>query len=493
MKSSKKLFVNDNLMVAFGHMLIYLKGIILMPVLIKSIGSDFYGNYILLITGLGFISGVSTFGVGFKLRRFMPSAETAVERNNLFYPPLFFRLGSVFIISVLLIISSSFIKAVFYEEGDFSMYIVALILVCYVLYSLSADFFRYTDRMNYFTVATTGQAYLTVFFIVVIIFVFREKTLNSLLLAYLFALIVIGAPLLVKVYKEIGFRHSTFSVRSFIEDMRLGFPLVLSYMVDFILSGSDRYIIAAFMSAKAVGCYSPAYTLGSLVILFPRVFGVVLPPLLSRAYDSGRNDEVAVLVNYSIKFFFLIAIPFIIGSLVLGKALLELLANKEVAAVAWLAVPIVAASILFYGLNLILANMLFVQLKTKVMFKINALSAILNLLLNIVFIYIFRNILVAAITTLISYVVSFVILNIKERQNLNIKYEYAVIIRATLASLFMGAVLYWLCFVLGSGIGAVFLTILAGIMAYIIFLFAFKVFTKKELKFVRNYISGIIR
>lgn len=485
----RKSFVKNNFFLIAGNILIYAKGIILLPILIKNVGPSLYGSYVLLMMGMGFISGISTFGVGFKFKRFMPSTEETIEKRNLFYPQFFFQLISVFAVSMLLIISSNFIKTtIFKDQLDFSMYLVAFILISYVLYSVSADFFRYTHRMNYFTIVTTTRPYLMILFIAIAIYIFHKKTLNFLLLAYLSPLILIATPLLVKICKEIGFRFSGFRIRNIVEDIRLGFPLVLSYVVDFILSGSDRYVIAILISTTAVGYYSPAYTLGSLVILFPKVFGVVLPPLLSRATDKGRVNEVKVLVNYSIKFFLLIAIPFIVGSYVLSRPLLELLANREVANAAYLATPIIATGILFYGLNLILSNILFVRLKTKVMFGITALSAVLNLILNILLIYIFRNILVAAVTTLVSYLVSFIVLNVKIKKYLEVDYNLRVVLKCLLSSVFMGFILYYAKLTFGVSISAILLLIFISLIAYIALLLVFRTFNTKELSFARNYV-----
>ena len=486
----KKSFIKNSLLATVGHILVYAKGIILLPILIKSIGISLYGGYVLLMTGMGFISGISTFGVGFKFKRFIPSAEGAIERRDLFYPQFFFQLMTAFLVSILLIISSNFIKTtIFKDQIVFSMYLVAFILIVYVLYSVSTDFFRYTHRMNYFTIATTSEPYLNILFIIVAIHFFHKKTLNFLLLAYLFALILVAIPLLIKICKEMGFKLPVFRIKNFVEDIRLGFPLVLSYVVDFVLSGSDRFVIAVLISTTAVGYYSPAYTLGSLIILFPRVFGVVLPPLLSRATDKGKENEVKVLVDYSIKFFLLIAIPFIAGSYVLSMPLLEILSNKEVANAAYLAIPIIAGGVLFYGLNLILSNILFVKLKTTVIFGINALSAILNLFLNVIFIYIFRSILIAAITTLVSYLVSFIILNVKIKKYLKINYDFSVVLKCLLSSAFMGITLYYMKITFGVSLSILLLSIFISVILYFILLFIFKAFSVKEINYIKHYIS----
>ena len=61
--------------------------------------------------------------------------------------------------------------------------------------------------------------------------------------------------------------------------------------------------------------------------------------------------------------------------------------------------------IYFFGINIILSTILFVQKRTKILFKINLSLALINLSLNLLLIGIFRNIEIAAVTTVISYLI----------------------------------------------------------------------------------------
>ena len=130
---------------------------------------------------------------------------------------------------------------------------------------------------------------------------------------------------------------------------------------------------------------------------------MVLPPLLCRAMDNNNEDEARTMVNYTVKGFLLLAIPFTVGSCIMGKPLLTILANSEVAQNSYLVVPIVSLGTLFYGLSLIISNIFFVQMATTVMFKMSLIAAFLNVILNLIFLYVFEDIMVAAITTFISY------------------------------------------------------------------------------------------
>ena len=488
-QSYSKSFIKDNTIVLSGHILIYLKGIILLPILIKSIGVTVYGEYTLVITTLGFMFGISSLGAGFRCKRFLPASVDKSDRQLLFYPQLFFQIA---VIVGLSLFSLSFNPLVERHLHDFrlAIWLVPLYLLSMTIWSQTTDYFRYTNRMVYFNCSTIVHPYAFIGAVLLILSYRLNLTINLLLLLQILVMLIILIPLSIKMFNEIGLQPCFYKKRELVEDLKVGFPLVLSYLIDFILSGSDRYLIAAFISVTAVGFYNPAYTLGSLIIFFPKVSGVVLPPLLSRAVDNGREDEAQTMLNYTLKGFFLVAIPFIAGSYILREPLLTLFANAEVASKAALVTPIVALGILFYGLTIILDNIFFVRMKTKVMFKISAVAAILNMLLNLIFIYLFRNITVAAVTTLISYFVVFLYAYRTASPMWKIDWNYKMIMKSISASIAMAVILMFARIKLADlpayQIMLLISQIILGIFVYSAMIIVLRVFSKKELVYLKK-------
>jgi O-antigen/teichoic acid export membrane protein len=291
--------------------------------------------------------------------------------------------------------------------------------------------------------------------------------------------------------REIGFTLTLPKIPRLVEDIKLGLPLVIVYMVDFILNSSDRYVITAFMSVTAVGYYNSAYALGTFIVLLPKISGVVLPPMVSKAVDTGNDTEARTMVNYTVKFFLLAAVPFVVGSAVMSKPLLTLLANQEVADHAFLVTPIVALGTLFYGLNIILSNVLFVRLKTTVMFKANFIAAILNVGLNLLIFSFIRNILVAAISTFLSYLIAFIFFHRAVTLDWPIDYDFKTIIKSIMASSVMGVVLGLISsqLVIGiPGVAFVMAEIIIGIIVYCLVIILLKTFSPKELLKLREFI-----
>lgn len=490
---SYRTFIRNNRVLFIGHVLIYAQGIILMPIIIKTAGVALYGGYILLYGLVGFTYGISSFGVGFKMRRFLPAIEERNERCTLFYPQFFFNLLSITLMSAIIILCYPVLDKVLFKGGIiFTRWLVFPYLISYFLYSQSTDYFLATHRVNRFNCATILFPYLNIAIVLLLYFVTKELSVNLLFTIQIASYLLISIPMVIMLVREIGFKIQFPNMKYLTEDIRLGFPLRLNYTMDYFLASSDKYLITYFMTVAAVGYYSPGYALGSLVVFFPRVMSVVLLPLLSKSVDTGKETEAHAMLNYAIKGFLLLAIPFVIASAVMSKDILILLGNAEVAQEAYMVTPIVALGTLFFGLNLILSNALWVRMKTSIMFKMNALAAIINIVLNVVLLYLYINILVAAFTTLLSYAIVFIFVYRAVNMRWALRFDFTSIVKSLIASLIMGVVLYWTSFGLEGHINGIWIVlgeVLIGVLVYILSLFAMRTFSSKEIIYFKKAFS----
>lgn len=486
-------FIRDSVVVIGGHVLVYLKGIIIMPIIIKSVGVTIYGGFVLLTSILGIAFGLSSIGVGFRARRFMPSTNGMTERGDLFYPQFYFNTLSILILSLLFVLLEKPLNTkLLGNEVSYSIWIVPLYLVSCLLFSQGTDYFRYTSRVHYMMLAITSFPYLHIGFILLFLYAFGTISISTNMLVISMALssLLVAVPCFWVILREIGVRTSFYKARSLASDIKLGFPIVLGYIVDVILAGGDRYFIAFYLSVTDVGYYVPGYVLGSLMVFVPKAMGTALPQLLSRAVDCGNESEARTMLNYAIKIYLLLAIPFIFGCLALSKPILTLLANQEVAERAFWVSPIVALGTLFYGLNVILSNVMFVRLKTKAMFKMNLIAALFSLVANTLLIYFFRNIIVAAITSFLSFSIAFAYIYRKVMKEWFVDFHPATIAKAIVASAIMYGTI-WLILIGAERpitVSIVISTSVVGILVYTGTLFLSRTFTRRETGYLREMI-----
>jgi len=380
---------------------------------------------------------------------------------------------------------------IFKNEIRYSVPIIPLYLFCYFIYSQGSDYFRYTSRVHYMTVATLSFPYIHIGLILLFFYCYKYISINVLVLSQTLSAFLIAVPCFWIIFREIGLRFSFYSIKGLVFDIKLGFPLVFNFIVDFILAVSDRYFIAFYLTVSAVGYYNPGYVLGSLIIFIPKAMGTVLPQLLSKAVDNNKKHEAQRMLNYAIKIFLLLAIPFIFGCMILSTPILTLLANRDVAENAYLVTLIVALGTLFYGLNIILSNVLFVRMKTYTMLKMSIFASVFNLLANLILLYFFRNIIIAAITTFMSYLIAFIYINkIVKKETWQVSFQLVTIVKSIAASLFMTALLFLVLTKAGevNSVAMIAGELILGIVAYTGGLFALGTFSKKELQFMKNCI-----
>jgi len=463
-----------------------MQNLFLIPIIIKTSGAATYGAYALLISLTAFIFGVSSLGVGYRCRRLLPSIDAYKERIGIFFSQFTFQFITLSILTLILIyLYPAFDEFFFKGEVELQAWILLPFLLIHLFYSQLTDYFRYTHRIKIFNYATATQPYLFILYVLLYWSIYEKIDVSILLIATLSSSFLVAIVLIYLASKEIGFKLQLSPVSDIYKDMRLGFPLTLSYIVDVIIAMSDRYVIAAFIGVTAVGYYIPAYTIGMLIIILAKVFGVVLPPMMSKSIDSGDKVTSEKIINISIKVYLIASIPFVVGSLMYSKQILAIFTTPEIADQAYIITPIVAFGALFYGLQLIISNVLFVTMKTKLMFKVNLYVAMLNLVLNLILLYLFKEIIIAAITTTISYIFSLMYIFPKVNRFWKISIDWVAVYKVIFNSIIMGFYLYWYISLSNGvamhGIVDILIGILSSVSVYVALSVVTKVIKRQEI------------
>lgn len=176
-------------------------------------------------------------------------------------------------------------------------------------------------------------------------------------------------------------------------------PLLLHYLAQFILSGSDKIMIGYFEGETEVAIYSLAYSVASMLMILWYPVNSVLIPNMHRCIREENTHGLATIFYDVIK---------IAGALCVIVALLApeaiwILGGAEYAEGVYV-VPVVVAGVFFTVFYNLIANVEFVFGKTHRIAVMTIIAAGLNMVLNYVFIprcgYI-----AAAYTTLITYMV----------------------------------------------------------------------------------------
>ena len=142
------------------HVLIFAQGLVLTPIVIKSSGAEVFGSFVLIFSALHIAYGFSSLGVGTIARRNLPSNRSNAERVHLFFPQFWFRCLSAFIVGIVFVLMMMMLEKMGWILPHISMVLPLLFMLCYCVFSTTADYFRYTDRIWTYNLAVTVQPYL---------------------------------------------------------------------------------------------------------------------------------------------------------------------------------------------------------------------------------------------------------------------------------------------------------------------------------------------
>jgi O-antigen/teichoic acid export membrane protein len=474
-----KLFAQRVGLIGITNLLVNLRGLILIPILTKTLGAEGYGLWAQVIVTISLIPPLVTLNLHGAMVRFLAAERDRKEIQEGFYS------SSVLIFFVSLLASS--ILFIFSEPIAASLFggateVVKLIAIIIPFWNLDTTLFslftafNQMKRYSIFRIAETfGEVGLVAYMVL------SGFGIYGALISLLIIRIVIILVMSVVVLKEIGVKIPDFSkLKSYLS---YGLPVVPSIIFSWIAASSDRYVIVYFWGIAPVGIYSAAYNISQAAIyMFLAPISFVLVPTLCRLYDDKKMEEVKTHLRYSLKYFLMFAIPVAFGVSVLAKQLLTILATSEFVYTGSVVIPFVALSMVFSGFCSIIGSIFMLVKKTKIYGLIWGMAALTNLSLNIVLVP-YIGILGAAIATLISCAIASVITVRVAFRYLRFEIGLTFIIKSIVAAVIMALILWQL-----NPIGAfnVLVSIGVGAVVYFVILVLLKGIEWEEVGFIKN-------
>jgi O-antigen/teichoic acid export membrane protein len=180
-----------------------------------------------------------------------------------------------------------------------------------------------------------------------------------------------------------------------------GFPHVVNLLSGWVLQLSDRYLLGHFGSLSQAASYAVAYSLGgalSAVIIAP--FSLAWWSLM---YTIAKSQDAVRTFQLIFRWFSIVLLFATFGLSIFGVAVLDLFFPPAYHSTAPI-IPIVATSIMFNGISVVVGLGTSIQRKTWYAAALVTFSALVNLALNLVLIPLYGA-MGAAVTTLIAYFV----------------------------------------------------------------------------------------
>lgn len=461
-------------------------GFIRLPILTKGLGATLYGTWSLLDVTIILITPFALMGLHMGIIRFLAAEKDSrrIREDFLSIFSVVFISGVVF--SVLLFLFSDYLAISIFKDISSSIYIklASVLILLNSLLVLNLAFFQAFRKIGLRTTIGLIQSALQVGLIALLVLLGYK--LMGVIAAFLVSGTLINLITLFIILRQRGFQLPRFSRLK--EYLRFSIPLTPNLAIMWIINISDRYIISYFIGVTATGIYNAAYSIGGYASFLMMPIGVVLYPTIAKLYDEENLSETRNYLNYSVKYFMMIAIPAAFGLSILAKPVLQILTTPEFVPGA-IIVPFVASGVAIAALHPIGEYIILLAKKTKLMVMLLGISAGLNIILNIILIP-QQGILGAAIATLITYVVLGISTLLVSRRYLKFPINLIFILKSTASSAIMSLCI-WL--INPESIAGVIISILAGVLIYFGILLALKGLSRGEIKFFVNFVVGSLR
>jgi O-antigen/teichoic acid export membrane protein len=473
-----KLFTQRVGLIGITNLLVGLSGIILLPILTKTLPIEDYGIWVQISVTIGLIPAVVMLGLPYTMVRFLAAAKKREEIQEGFYSIAFIVLFTSAIASLLLFLFSKPIATSLFDNNLTIARILPLIVFIACLNGLLLGFFRTFQQIKRYSMFLFIQTYLNV--ALVAYFVLSGYGIFGAVIGLLISSFFVFLIMVSLIISEIGIKIPKFThIREY---LAFGLPTVPGNLSSWVVNSSDRYVIGIFLGTAFVGYYSPGYTLGNIIGMFMAPLSFMLPAVLSKYYDENNMNEVKTVLKYSLKYFLMLAIPAAFGVSLLSKPLLMILSTPEIASQGYLITPFVAASALLFGVYTVIFQVIVLEKKTKIVGTIWIIAAILNLGLNIVVVP-YIGILGAAITTLLAFTLAFILTSFYSFKYFEFDVDFGFILKSVFASIVMSLVIIkW------NPIGLLNVLVEIGVCAvvYALILLLLKGVEKEEIKFFKE-------
>ena len=466
-------------LVGLTNILISLSSLIFIPIITKSFTTAEYGMWAQVNTTIALVPNIANLGLPYTMVRFLSAEKDKEKIKDSFYPMISLTFISTLIICSLFLIFGNTIANALFNGSMQVLYITTVISFFACMNLMLITFFRTFQQMKRYSLFLVLQSYIGVF-VRSIYLTYAGYNIETVVLGLLtgYASVFIMMAFLIVKYLGIGIGKWS-NLR---EQLAFALPTIPSNVSSWIVDSSDKYVIGILIGSVAVGCYSPGYALGSILLMFLSPFAVLLPAILPEHYEKGDIEEVDKYLSYSMKYYLLLTVPAGVGMSVLSKPLLYIITTPEIALGGYMVTPFVCLGAIFMGMYGITNNILILEKNTMILGKLWIVVAISNIVLNLLLVP-HLNILGAAIATLLCYILAFTVTAIASKKTMRLPFNISELLKIGIASAIMGIAVYMMH---PNGIIGVLISIVVGVIVYFAIIFILKGITRKEIAIFKD-------
>lgn len=391
--SMESKLLKNTMIIAIGNMCTKCISFFMLPLYTSLLSTAEYGtvDVINVIISLSVI--VMTFQLEQAIFRYLVEVRNDSEKQKEYITTTIIFIMIVNVVCI--IVLSIFFQIIKYQ---YTFYVIGTI----VLNIIGAFFLQISRGLGHTIVYTTGSfisgslnVVLNVLFIAFLGWKV-EGMLSAALIAHMVSSFYLGFK--IKIWTFLQFQN--FKMCSLKELLKYSIPLIPNTLCWWVINGSDKVVINAFIGVAANGIYSVAYKFPSIFSMITNIFHISWTESTAESIDNSDNEVfVQRIMNNTIRIYSaanigIIAIMPFVFSIFVSEAFEE----------AYFYIPLLMTGSLFHSVANLYGSLYTALKKTKEIAKTTLLAAIINLGINIIFVK-YIGIYASAVSTVLAYAV----------------------------------------------------------------------------------------
>ncbi|MFZ1946338.1 MAG: oligosaccharide flippase family protein [bacterium] len=356
----------------------------LVPVIARYVPTDEYGKASVVFILVALLSIASELGLSSSLIKFATEARTEDDRKKSVSTILVGSLLVAVPLALICLAASGGLSRLLLGSRDYASLVAVGVVGGFgnAILQVGLSFERAMSRSSRYFLYTLAKGTLSLALSISLV-VSLKRGAEGLLVGAALPPLVIGAIVYARLFRYCGARFSKASFKAIVD---FGGPLVPMNLSMWILTYSDIYLLRRLAdgagSLAEVGLYQYAQEICLLLVLPISALNLAWPQFLFANYDKpGGRDLFARVQAYFA--FFLIEMGFLLA--VFSRPVIGLVGSEAYSGSAAV-LPLLACSLVFYGLSVIFSSGLYVAGKTRILAAVVLVCACLNVGLNVVLI-----------------------------------------------------------------------------------------------------------
>ena len=341
----------------------------------RILGAAEYGVFSYALSLAGFFTVFSDIGINQLITREL--AKYPEKKFHYFSTAFWIKISLFIFVTILIITISPYFSKI--KEVVVLVPFIALIVIFDGIREFSLTSIRAKEKMEFeaLTMVATNFA-ITAFGFAAI---YLSPTSKYLIFSYA-AATALGALVSIFIIKEEFKKIFTHFDKKLIKPMiSSAWPMALNSIIGAFMLNTDVLMLGWWRSAKEIGYYSASQRIIQVFYSLPAIIASAIFPAISRLIGEKDEIKIKLLMEKGLTIVFLIAIPLVVGGIILGKPIINLVYGKEYLPAAIVFQMLIITNLIIFPATLI-SNTLLAYNKQKAMVLNILIGGIGNIIFN---------------------------------------------------------------------------------------------------------------